>query len=796
VALALASSAAALTSSNEGPRRQRLWDRRPGPSRGGRADSEATPTAPPQPPPPLLVSGAAVPDRASGQLRFEPDPAHPGALAHGAFVDARHTKSNFGKLRLVTGSADDARQRRRPHPPRPRPHSADRAEVFASGWLEGWMTAERIYDHWFNMDSYFRVQLNASMERPMAWLRRNDAWVRAAVAAAGLDDDDDNDNDDDEERGQGQQERGDDNSKQPSISDRQYWATVDLVVAQADGVAAGYAARSAHEAARAEAAREGGQARPAAAAAAAAAAAVPPLSPDDLLFLNGNGDIYEVLDMYDAIDAGELPPEQEEGDGEGLPPPARRDDATPNNDDEPLARLGPWARRKFGFPPDDGGGGGDALRIARDLELQGHCSALVKVAADLSDVFFAHSTWDSFTAMTRIYKHLDWSSLRGPSAPLAAPRVSHSGYPGEVASDDDFYLASSGLLVTEATLHVFDPRALAPLVEQRGERVLSWVRVRAATALADSGAAWVDVLARAQSGTYNNAFLVADLKRFVPSRAEHGSGNATTNASAAAAAAAAASRDDDGSGRLPGLYPGFLWLAEQLPGALPARDLTALVANGYAAAYNVPLDKRIYDAAGYPAAAAEAARVAPRDLSYATPSRYLSYQTAPRAELFRRDQGLVQSVRDAQRLMRSNAYRTDPLSGGFPVAAVCARGDLIARSDLAAPKGCYDTKVTSWGLAWDGRGDAGEERPLAAEVVGGPTLGGRLAREANDAEDPADPADGPLPPFKWTAKHREFAHRGMHEGEYRFRFERQQANEDLPLPGDGRRRRAAAAATS
>lgn len=35
----------------------------------------------------------------------------------------------------------------------------------------------------------------------------------------------------------------------------------------------------------------------------------------------------------------------------------------------------------------------------------GKCSALIKVSADLSDIFFGHSTWDSFTAMTRIYKH-------------------------------------------------------------------------------------------------------------------------------------------------------------------------------------------------------------------------------------------------------------------------------------------------------------------------------------------------------------------------------------------------------
>lgn len=35
----------------------------------------------------------------------------------------------------------------------------------------------------------------------------------------------------------------------------------------------------------------------------------------------------------------------------------------------------------------------------------GKCSALIKVSADLSDIFMGHSTWDSFTAMTRIYKH-------------------------------------------------------------------------------------------------------------------------------------------------------------------------------------------------------------------------------------------------------------------------------------------------------------------------------------------------------------------------------------------------------
>jgi hypothetical protein len=54
------------------------------------------------------------------------------------------------------------------------------------------------------------------------------------------------------------------------------------------------------------------------------------------------------------------------------------------------------------------------------LRVTGKCSALVKVSADLSDVFFGHSTWDSFTAMTRIYKHyqlnLKQVGIRGQAA--------------------------------------------------------------------------------------------------------------------------------------------------------------------------------------------------------------------------------------------------------------------------------------------------------------------------------------------------------------------------------------------
>lgn len=57
----------------------------------------------------------------------------------------------------------------------------------------------------------------------------------------------------------------------------------------------------------------------------------------------------------------------------------------------------------------------------------GKCSALIKVTGDLSDLLMGHSTWDTFTAMMRIYKHFELG-LRDEN--IAAKRYSFSSYPG------------------------------------------------------------------------------------------------------------------------------------------------------------------------------------------------------------------------------------------------------------------------------------------------------------------------------------------------------------------------------
>ena len=53
-----------------------------------------------------------------------------------------------------------------------------------------------------------------------------------------------------------------------------------------------------------------------------------------------------------------------------------------------------------------------------------------------------------------------------------------------------------------------------------------------------------------------------------------------------------------------------------------------------------------------------------------------SYDLAPRANIFRRDQGNANNFSAFKRLMRSNNYKTDPLSHGHACETICCRGDL------------------------------------------------------------------------------------------------------------------------
>lgn len=298
-------------------------------------------------------------------------------------------------------------------------------------------------------------------------------------------------------------------------NDYRYWLAVCLAIRQFDGIVYGYR----------EAAREHG------------GDDVPEMAYDDLLFLESNGDLYDIIDM---MDPSQRPtwglknggPEQQmmKAKGSSLQEPGAREEA--------------------------------AERLFRSIALSGKCSALVKITPDLKEIYMGHSTWDSFTAMLRIYKHYEFELQQ---LQPAAQKISFSSYPGEVFSDDDFYILSSKMVLLQTTNKIFNDDLFKHL---KTDSVLSWQRVRAANWLGSSGKEWVDVFKKKNSGTYNNQYMVIDLKKFRP-----------------------------GEDALPGL----LWVAEQIPGQVQSADMTrVLMMAAYWPSMNIPHFPKVYEASGYP----------------------------------------------------------------------------------------------------------------------------------------------------------------------------------------------------
>lgn len=500
--------------------------------------------------------------------------------------------------------------------------------MFAAGYLEGYLTASRIYENYRNLHHYFTETMNVTLDEPMEWIHQQDGWVRSQC-----------------KNKQQQQENFIDNQHSS-----QFWEAVCLLLDQFDGVITGYQSHS----------RDSN-------------GTIPQLSYDDFLFYHSNADLYDIIDSMDPSQGPSWSPGGEDPEVDAMVS-SLIQYSTIKEDQKQLERTTLAAMK------DENVLKKAADKLFTSIALSGKCSALVKVAADLSDIYMSHSTWDSYTAMLRVYKHYDFN-LKSLSP--AANKISFSSYPGELFSDDDFFIMSSGLVVLQTTNKIFNDELFEALTPHS---VLSWQRVRAANFLADSGEQWVNILKKGNSGTYNNQYMVVDLKRFVPGEE---------------------------------LRDGLLWVAEQVPGLVVGEDVTNTLALGYWPSYNVPYFPEIYNASGYPDFISKLEKYGQH---FTATTHWLSHDAAPRAAIFRRDHASVTNLETMKRLMRSNNYKNDPLSEGRAIAAICGRGDIDSENPEA--RGCYDTKVTSYTLAFI--------EDMESEVVNGPTRD-----------------HGELPPFQW-----------------------------------------------
>ncbi|XP_017272018.1 phospholipase B-like 1 isoform X2 [Kryptolebias marmoratus] len=287
----------------------------------------------------------------------------------------------------------------------------------------------------------------------------------------------------------------------------------------------------------------------------------------------------------------------------------------------------------------------------------GHCSALIKILPGYENVLFAHSSWYTYAATMRIYKHWDFHVFEPHTA---TGKLSFSSYPGFLVSLDDFYLLGSGLMMTQTTNNVFNTSLFDKITPNS---LLAWQRVRLANSLAHTGEEWAKIFSMYNSGTYNNQYMVLD-------RSKVKLGYSV----------------DDGA----------LTVVEQIPGLVQHSDQTQALRRGFWPSYNIPFHRDIYILSGY----GEMWKEYGNDFSY---------DLCPRAKIFRRDQANVKDLDSLKYIMRFNNYKKDPYSEGNPCKTICCRNDL--KAEKASPGGCYDTKVTDFHMAGD----------FVAEAVNGPT---------------------------------------------------------------------------
>lgn len=317
-------------------------------------------------------------------------------------------------------------------------------------------------------------------------------------------------------------------------------------------------------------------------------------------------------------------------------------------------------------------------RIAEFKRKTTHCSAIVRVTPNNSELFTSHNTWTGFYTMLRTVKEYDLPFAPSPS-PVVARKMLFPGYFGTLSSLDDFFVLSSGLVVQETTNGVTNTSLLAAITPRS---VLTWVRTLVANRMATDGKTWTEWFAKQNSGTINNQWMVVDYNKFEPGKP---------------------------------LKDGTLTILEQLPLYIKTADVTSYLRLGYWPSYNQPFFEETRQLSG---ANVIEAKFGP---SY-------SYSLDPRAKIFRRDAPGVIERDQLKNLQRYNRWQDDPFAaagyGGqgeprSPENQIAARFDLIpshesgsqAHPERRSAFGNIDAKMVS----------SSDVKNMRFEGVSGPT---------------------------------------------------------------------------
>ncbi|XP_022686057.1 putative phospholipase B-like 2 [Varroa jacobsoni] len=291
------------------------------------------------------------------------------------------------------------------------------------------------------------------------------------------------------------------------------------------------------------------------------------------------------------------------------------------------------------------------------------CSALIALTEGDRDLLAGHNTWTGYNAMLRIQKRFTFQYHKTFDSNESVPGngAAFSSYPGRLISGDDFYVLSSGLVVTETTIEN-NNKHLYSYTTPRGT-VPSWIRNIVANRLAASCEEWVELYAYNNSGTYNNQWMILNYNLFRSGEP---------------------------------LPEGAFYVLEQMPGYVQRRDMSWFLQKyRFWPSYNIAYFPDIFNISGQ------------WDLVKKYGDWY-TYDKTARALIFQRDHGKAVSVEGLRRLLRYNDYKNDPLSKCNCTPPYSAENTVAARGDLNPangtypfpalghrPRGAIDVKVTN-----------------------------------------------------------------------------------------------------
>ena len=288
----------------------------------------------------------------------------------------------------------------------------------------------------------------------------------------------------------------------------------------------------------------------------------------------------------------------------------------------------------------------DVQSRKKQSESAEHCTGLIRLLDDYSDIFFAHDTWSDYRDL-----HGELKEYNLPIKEFKASRLIFSTRVGKLFSYDDFYMADTGLLVLETTMSIFN-ESLYDLVTPN--KLFTWVRALRAMWVAPNASYWTETFIQHNSGTLNNQYIILDTNKFV-------------------------------KGKKP--TSDLIWQIEQYPGTYESRDLTPqLVKDGYIPSINVPSTERLYNLAGYPEKVKSMG-----DIGF-----IYSYYDSPRYLILQREAKRVKTFDEFRELMTYNDYKNDPYSYDAS-QAIMSRYDLRRGDNPNLPKkafGGLDSKCT------------------------------------------------------------------------------------------------------